>query len=340
MRLLVFTQKIDKTDSVLGFFHTWVSEMSKKFDSVIVICLGQGETDLPKNVTVYSLGKEKGGGKFGYVIALYRYLFLISDSYDAVFVHMNQEYVLLAGLYWKIKGVPIYMWRNHPLGDFATQIAATLSTKMFCTSTSSFVAQYKKTVIMPVGNDTAFFTPVQDIVRKKHSVIMLGRIAPIKHIELALDAIHHLVSSGAQISLAIVGSPLAKDMDYYESLKKYVANNNLSLYVSFIEEAPFNKHPEIFSSYEINLNLTDSGSFDKTILGGTSCGAIPLVTNTSLKGLLPQVCITEATKEAIAYSIQQLLEPHQQIEIQKELEAFVESQSLKALMEKLSLEIK
>ena len=340
MKLLIFTQKVDKNDSVLGFFHTWVNEFSKKANEVVVICLYKGDVDLPKNVVVYSLGKEKGVSRFRYIINLYHYLFLIRGSYDKVFVHMNQEYVLLAGLYWKLRGVPVYMWRNHPAGNIFTRLAVLLSTKVFCTSKSSFVARFKKSVIMPVGNDTSSFVPVAGITRKKHSVCMLGRIAPIKHIELALEAINHLVLAGAQISLDIIGSPGPKDVAYYNSLKKYITQNKLSSYIFLIDEAPFNRHPEIFSSYEINLNLTDSGSFDKTILGGTSCGAIPLVSNESLKGLLPKVCVTEPTPKAIADSLVELLDPHIQMEIQKDLEVFVKSQSLETLMEKLFVEMK
>ncbi|MFA5889115.1 MAG: hypothetical protein WCW47_02150 [Candidatus Paceibacterota bacterium] len=351
MRLLIFTQKIDKNDSVLGFFHTWTEEFAKKAEEVIVICLYKGEVNLPKNTTVYSLGKSQyqskaryGAGKIflrvKYIINFYRYLFLIRGSYDKVFVHMNQEYILLAGLYWKIKNIPVYMWRNHPVGGLFTRLTVLLSTKVFCTSGSSFVAQFKKAVIMPVGNDTTLFRPVEGVMRKKHSVCMLGRIAPIKHIELALEAINHLVLSGAQISLTIIGSPTEKDVEYYNSLKRYITQNKLSYYIFLLGEVSFNEHPRIFSGYEINLNLTDSGSFDKTILGGTSCGAIPLVANESLRGMLPNVCITEAKPKTIADSLIKLLDPHVQVEIQKDLEVFVKSQSLNTLMEKLFVEIK
>ena len=58
MRLLVFTQKLDSGDPVLGFFHTWLKELASRLESIEVICLEMGVFNLPKNVTVYSLGKE------------------------------------------------------------------------------------------------------------------------------------------------------------------------------------------------------------------------------------------------------------------------------------------
>jgi len=58
MKLLITTQTIDKNDPILGFFHGWVKEFSKHFEEINVICLKEGEHNLPENVHVYSLGKE------------------------------------------------------------------------------------------------------------------------------------------------------------------------------------------------------------------------------------------------------------------------------------------
>ena len=340
MRLLVFTQKVDKNDTVLGFFHGWIIELSKKVESIEVICLQKGEMSLPKNVTVYSLGKENKVSHFGYIINLYKYLFLIRGSYDRVFVHMNEEYILLAGLYWKIFSIPVYMWRNHKDGSLLTRIAVFFSTKLFCTSTDSFTTKFSKTVIMPAGIDTSLFRPVPGVVRRKYSVCMVGRIAPIKHIELALSAINNMILSGEQVSLTIVGSYLERDRIYYESLKKLASESTITSYIQFVDGVSPDKLPEIYSSHEVCLNFTDSGSFDKTIVEAASCGAIPLISNKSLKKIVPEYCFVEPDPKMIATAIKKLLEPHEQIEIHKELEVFVNSQSLSGLVKKLLIEMK
>jgi len=339
MKLLIFTQKVDKNDSILGFFHNWLIEISKRIDEVQVICLEVGKVDLPKNITVYSLGKEKGSSQFKYIINLYKYLWLIHGSYDKVFVHMNQEYVLLAGWYWKLKNIPVYMWRNHPKGSPLTRLAVALSTKVFCTSTASFTARFKKTLIMPAGIDIKIFKPIEGMFRKKYSVCMVGRISPIKHIKLGIEVVGKLIASGSQVSFNIIGSPTERDIKYYEELKDYATKNNLSNSITFTPALSPERLPEIYSSHEICLNLTESGSFDKTIVESTSCGAIPLVSNYSLKGLLPSVCITMASPEAVADSLQKLFEAHVKLEIQDELKSFVKSQSLDALLDKLFIEI-
>src|SRR5680860_553091 len=102
MKLLILTQKIDIEDDVLGFFHDWVKEFSKHCDGMVVVALGVGRYALPENVKVLSLGKEVGISRIKYIRNFYKYIWQERNNYDKVFIHMNQEYILLGGLFWKI----------------------------------------------------------------------------------------------------------------------------------------------------------------------------------------------------------------------------------------------
>jgi hypothetical protein len=62
-KLLILTQKVDKDDGVLGFFHAWIAALAVRFDGITVICLEKGACELPGNVTVLSLGKESGASR-------------------------------------------------------------------------------------------------------------------------------------------------------------------------------------------------------------------------------------------------------------------------------------
>ena len=184
MRLLIVTQKVDEHDAVLGFFHRWIVGLAKHCERMTVICLEEGAHHVPENVKVLSLGKEKKRSRLQYLTRFYRYIWRERNNYDAVFVHMNQEYVLLGGFIWKILGKKIVMWRNHAKGSWKTRIAVFLSDRVFCTSPQSFTAQFKKTKIMPVGIDTDFFKPDPLIYKKKNSILFLGRIAPVKNVDI------------------------------------------------------------------------------------------------------------------------------------------------------------
>ena len=151
MKLLIVTQKVDKNDPVLGFFHRWVEEFAKHYDQVTAICLGEGQYHLPPNVKVLSLGKERKMYVINYVLNFYRYIWAERRNYDAVFVHMNQEYVLLGWKHWFFMSKPIYLWRNHAKGNLWTRLAVIFSKKVFYTSPQSYTARFKKAVQMPVG---------------------------------------------------------------------------------------------------------------------------------------------------------------------------------------------
>ncbi len=123
MKLLICTQAVDLDDPVLGFFHRWIAEFSKRCESVHVICLKSGRFSLPSNVYVHSLGKESGRSRVKYVFNFYRHIFALRGTYDSVFVHMNSEYVVLGGLLWRGGRKRIVLWRNHKMPGLTTRIA-------------------------------------------------------------------------------------------------------------------------------------------------------------------------------------------------------------------------
>src|SRR5262245_47547882 len=104
MKLLVVTQTLDLNDPILGFFHRWVEEFAKHFDTVTVIALKVGAHNLPKNVAVHSLGKEIGLERGPRILRYVGLLLRLRREYTHVFAHMNPEYVIGGGLMWRLLG--------------------------------------------------------------------------------------------------------------------------------------------------------------------------------------------------------------------------------------------
>lgn len=306
--ILIITQAVNKNNLVLGFFHRWIEEFAKKFDFVTVICLEKGNYNLPNNVMVLSLGKEQGRSHLKYLSRFYKYIWQERKNYDVVFVHMNQEYVLLGGLFWKILGKNINLWRNHPKGGFLTRLAVYLSDKVYCTSRSSFTARFNKTIIMPVGIDTQFFQPNYTIEKFKDSILCLGRIAPVKNLDIIIDALGILIERGRHFFFSFYGDCLPKDMKYFDLLKKKVIDFGLSDMVNFMKGVPNYETPNIYNKYEIFINITDSGSFDKTILEAMSCGLTVVTSNCELKNQLgEEYFIAEIDSQCVADKLDDIL---------------------------------
>ncbi|MDP2651352.1 MAG: hypothetical protein Q8O98_02040, partial [bacterium] len=205
MKLLIVTQRVDKDDPVLGFFHEWVQEFSSHCEKVTVVCLGTGDYSFPPNVKVLSLGKERGASKLEYLVNFYRYVLRV--DYTHVFVHMNQEYVLLAGDLWRLMGKKVALWRNHPDGSLLTNLAVALAHKVFCTSPSSYTSQFKKTKIMPAGIDVDSYEESKTDLSTQGKVLFFGRLSSVKNVHVFIEALKILDERGIVFHADIIGSP-------------------------------------------------------------------------------------------------------------------------------------
>lgn len=285
MKLLILTQKVNKVDPILGFFHRWIEEFAKHYEKVTVICLEEGEHDLPENVKVLSLGKERGNTRWDRICWFYQHIWDERGNYDAVFVHMNQEYILLGGLSWKIFGKRIYLWRNHAEGSILTKLAVRLSNKVFYTSPSSYTAKFPNAVQMPVGIDTGFFKPNSSVKKVPNSVLFLGRIGPVKKVVEFVDKLGDLEREGGPFSATIAGEALEKDKAYEQKVIERVATYDIEDKVKFLGPVSREKALKLYQSHQSYVNMTSMGSFDKTIFEAAACGTNVLVENEDLKKL-------------------------------------------------------
>lgn len=331
MKLLIFTQKVDKSDSVLGFFHRWIEEFSKGCESVIVICLYEGKHSLPANVRVLSLGKEKKQSRFNYVVNFYKYIWGTRKEYNKVFVHMNQEYLLLGGIFWKLWRKPAYLWRNHHAGSFLTDIAAAFCTKVFCTSRFSFTAKYKKTTLMPVGVDIENFKPDATVSRIDRSILSLGRISPSKNNAMLVDVVVGM--KDPSIHASIYGDPLPQDQGYYDMLKEKASTN-----IVFKSGIPNTETVKVYSAHSIFVNMSSSGMYDKTIFEAMACGCLILASNENLRGQIPDDFIfRQGDEKELAEKLGKLLnyDRARTEESSRLLQEFAKKHSLAGLRSKL-----
>lgn len=283
MRLLVVTQVVDTGDPVLGFFVRWIEELAKRVEGVDVICLREGVYRLPDNVRVHSLGKERGAA--GRTVYAWRFLALVwrlRRAYDAVFVHMNQEYVLIAGWLWKLWGKHIYLWRNHYAGSLLTDGAAILCTKIFCTSRYSYTMKYAQAVRMPVGVDTERFYTDKRAFRTPHSILFLARMSPSKRPDMLVDALAELMRAGIAFTATFVGSPAPSDRAYYDTLQRRVRECALFDCVTFLPAVPNSRAPDLYRTHDIFVNTSPSGMFDKTLFEAAACGCRVLASSADI----------------------------------------------------------
>ncbi len=308
--LLIVTQVVDHADPFLGFFHGWIAELAKHCEHIEVICLREGQHSLPANVSVHSLGKEKGAHARSRIVYAVRFLGIawkMRSSYTAVFVHMNQEYVLLAGWLWKILRRPVYLWRNHHAGGFLTDVAAMFAVKVFCTSRFSYTAKYKKTVIMPVGVDAELFAP-SAIGRTPRSILFFARFAPAKRPDVLLEVLGALAQDGVQFSASFYGTALPQDADYRDRVITRARELGLADKVKFYQGVPHTEAPAIFNRHEIFVNLASSGTYDKTMFEAAASGCVVLAASRDFADIAGErLLVPDNDAKATAGKLRELL---------------------------------
>jgi glycosyltransferase involved in cell wall biosynthesis len=193
---------------------------------------------------------------------------------------MNQEYVLLGWKCWKLLGKKIYLWRNHAQGSWLTRLAVLVSNKVFCTSPHSFTARFKKTILMPVGIDTDFFKPDSSVVKKPNSVLFLGRISPVKRV---LEFVEWFSKLEEKFQAKIAGASLERDKEYEKNIKLKVESLKLETRIKFVGAVTQDEALKLYQSHDTYVNMTPTGSMDKTILEAAACETAVKVENSDLK---------------------------------------------------------
>lgn len=275
-------QTVDRRDSALGFYHGWIAELAAHFDFITIFALRIGEYDLPENVKVIPLRPWGYRARLRTALRVIKLTVQHRHEYDAVFVHMNQEYLLVAGWLWKLLGKPAYMWRNHYEGNIFTDIAALFCNKIFYTSKSSYTAKYKNAVQMPVGVDVGSCHLDEPIERKPDSILFLGRFDASKRPDLVVEALGKLAKKGIQFTATFVGGPSDPASSLPKEVDARAEELGIAGQVSFVGPVPNTDTYRYYRSHAVYINCGKSGMLDKSLFKSIACGCLPIFTSADM----------------------------------------------------------
>lgn len=289
LKLLIITQAVDLDEPVLAFFHGWIVEFAKHCEHVRVVCLKKGRYALPANVSVYSLGKESGASRIRYIRNFYRYIWNLRKEYDAVFVHMNPEYVVLAGWFWRVLSKRIGLWYIHPQASFSVRIALLFVHRVMSATEKSFPLHTAKLAALGIGVDTGFFSPSLAKIQgaQKLRVMQVARLAPVKRVACVINAVSDVTARGIPITCDQYGSSLPRDARYAADMRKLAATIPQGVW-TFRGDVTQEQVRDAYRSHDVHVNATDSGSFDKAVFESMACGCITIASNRALAGVLPE----------------------------------------------------
>ncbi len=303
MKVLVCTEAIDRGDPLLGFFHRWLEEFARHAHRVHVICLGYGGGRLPGNVVEHSLGKESAKGaplfkRFVYSLRLLRHAWANRDDYDMVLVHLSPEYLLVAGLLWRLLKKRVGFWYNDSAGGWRVRAAIALSDVVFHSSPDSYVRGHGNARKVPMGVDIDMYA--QDHLRQKDSLLFVGRISPAKNLEVVFNALSH----AKHATLDIFGTPGPGNAEYAWDLKSTFKGLEGSGKISFKGSVAHSETPTIYGTHDIFLHTGSLRGFNKTLLEAMAAGNIVITTDPAMRGIVSEkLYIRELTPSALSSAL-------------------------------------
>ncbi|MDD4319280.1 MAG: glycosyltransferase family 4 protein [Candidatus Peribacteraceae bacterium] len=292
MKLLVVAQRVDSRDPILGFFHAWLAAFAERCETVLAVGQAVGAHDLPANVSVRSLGKERGWGRFTQVIRYWRLLRKLRGEYDAVFVHMSPVWVVLGFPLLFLLRKPVYLWYEVRRGGRVLRWAVRCARCVFSATPYGLPFRSPKNLVVGHGIDVDRFRPGGD--RDPRLLCAVGRITRIKNLEQCLRALADLPPS---YRLFLAGGTVTRDDERYrEELQAFLRKRRLEERVVMRWIAP-EELPAVLRQCSLFLH-GGGGGLDKALLEAMACACPVVSSSAAAQELLPASC--RATTETFS----------------------------------------
>lgn len=339
MKLLVITQVVNEEDQVLGFMVGWLAELARQTESLEVICLSRGKFNLPNNVRVWSLGKEAGENRLKYLINFYKYAWRLRGDYDAVWIHMNQIYVILGWPVWKFFTKPISLWYAHGSVSWSLRLAEKLADIIFTSAPKGFRLASQKVKVVGQGIDLNRFN-LPALPRVPGLLVHAGRISRIKKQRELLVALAEVKNTDWR--LIFYGAPVTADDEVYvEELKDLINNLGLDNRVTFAGPRTYSDLPKCLSEAELFVTMSQTGSLDKAVLDAMAAGTIPIIAGETFKQVLGSeaaqlLALSDGSDFAVKVEEILSLSPQAKADLRARLQNIIAKQySLPSLMQKI-----
>lgn len=335
MKLLLITQKVDRDDPILGFFHRWIEEFAARTEALTVLGQSLGKHHLP-GVTAESLGKERGISRPRQILRFWTLLWRHRRSYDAVLVHMTPIWAVLGAPLFLVLRKRVFLWYEARGGGIWLKLSPFIARKIFSASKGGMPFATPKNVIVGHGIDTAAFRPGKDDVRDPHALITVGRITASKRLHLLVDA---LAAVPAPATLTIVGAPVtASDQATVAELKAQIQRLGLHHRV-LMQTVPNPSLVPLLRKATVFLHASAT-ALDKAVLEAMACECPVVSCAAAVTPMLPPPCRAREGSLCAVILAMLGLPSGKRAAIGKELRAIVErDHALPRLIDRLVAEM-
>ena len=262
MRSLVFvTQAADPADPVLGATLPKIRELARRVDEVVVLAARVDPAALPENCRARSFDAPTQAARGA------RYLAALAPEVArrpvAVVAHMAPVFALLAAPLARPLRVPLLLWfTGHASGGRLLDAAERVVDVVFSVDERSVPRRSAKIRAIGHGIDVDAIACVGERTPPLRRLLGLGRYGPVKEWGTAMRALAEL----PEATLDLHGPVLTTaDRAHLPELERLAAELGVAGRVSFGEQVPYVRVPELLAAADALVNPTRGASADKVV---------------------------------------------------------------------------
>ncbi len=304
--------EMDRLSRTMAWSQHIVNLLSEKCESVAVMTSRVGQYDPPGNVHIEIIPRWPWGipRRLGSMWLVNFQACRVARRYrvEACFLHMAAAWAYYLRPCFSLLKLPVLAWYAHGTVSDELRRAHGAATRIVTSTPEGFRLPSNKVQVIGQGVDTDTFT-LQPLAANRQDIIAVARISPRKRIELLIEVMSQLraMPSGQEIRLKLIGTTITTDDQYYElELRERVWGMGLHDQIEFVGFVPLPYIPTYYRTAFLHLNVSKTGSMDKTVVESLACGCPVLTSNEAFFEMLhdnPEFLIHDEQPEAIARQI-------------------------------------
>lgn len=312
MKLLVINFEMDRLSRSMAWSQQVVDLLAERCDQVVVLTSRVGNYDPPANVRIELLPPRPWGipQRLGSQWLLNFWVADLIRRYrlDACFIHMAMSWAYKLGPAFRLMQVPTLVWYAHGSVSSELRRAHRAATRIVTSTPEGFRLPSKKVAVIGQGVDSDLFS-LKPQHPERHDLVTVSRITPRKQLDLLIEVMERirLLPQAGRIHLNIIGTTVSSDDQQYElRLRNRIWDTGLQDRISFLGFVPHRYIHHYYDTCFLHINVSKTGSMDKTVLEALSCGCPVLTTNEAFFHFLedyPEFVMIDDDSELLANRI-------------------------------------